>query len=71
VHNEDVGDSIDALVILIIEVVVDNEVELGEKLDVSPSLGEEGCLHGELGREEGDDDVQHLAGEADDEVEAR
>jgi hypothetical protein len=57
------------LVILIGEVVVDDEVELGEKPDVSPPLGEDGCLHGGLGREEGDDDVQHLVWEAADEVE--
>jgi hypothetical protein len=57
VCSEDVGDCVDALVILIAEVVVDDEVELGEKLDVSPPLGEDGCLHDALGGEEGDDDV--------------
>jgi hypothetical protein len=71
VCGEDVGDCIDALLILIAEVVVDDKVELGEKPDVSPPLEEDGCPHGGLGREEGDDDVKHLVREAADEVKGR
>jgi hypothetical protein len=38
---------------------------------VAPSTGEDGCPHHTLGGEEADDDVQHLIGEAADDVEAR
>jgi hypothetical protein len=71
VCSEDVGDCVYALVLLIAEVVVDDEVEVehGENLDVSPPLGEDGCLHSRLGGEEGDDDAQHLVREAANEVE--
>jgi hypothetical protein len=71
VCSEDVGDCVDALALLIAEVVVDDEVEVehGENPDLSPPLGEDGCLHGGLGGEEGDDDAQHLVWEAADEVE--
>lgn len=69
-HGEDTGDRGDAFAVLLGEVVIE-EVEWDGAPKRVPLFGEEGCPYGGLRVQEGDDDVQHLVGEAADEVEAR
>jgi hypothetical protein len=69
--REDLRNCSDAFAFLVIEVVVDSEVERCRAPEGAPPTGQTGCPHGRLGGEEGDDDVQHVVGEAAEEVKVK
>jgi hypothetical protein len=71
VRCKDLGDCGHAFAIPVAEAAVDSEVEGDTAPEGPPPPGEQGGPHGRFGWEEGDDDEQHVVGEAADEVQAR
>jgi hypothetical protein len=66
--SEDLRNYGDAFDFLVVEVIVGGEVVRCRSPEGVPPTGQTGCSHGRLGGEEGDYDVQHVFGEAADEV---
>ena len=61
--SENLGDCTDALIIMVVETVVDGEPKGGGALDGTPPHGKDGCAHTRFGGEEGHDHAQQIIGE--------
>ena len=71
VRCKDLRDCGHAFAIPIAKAAIDGEVEGDAALEGAPPPGKKGGPHARFGGEDGDNDEQHLVGEAADEVQAR